>query len=663
MSQQRQFKGLPSVIPLQPEPSQSWSPPYHESPPFQPPPTNTPLPNGQQPQWSVQPPKTNQCHRCGKELGFIDRIGLDKQTTFCRTCSNQKHQSLQRFRMTFLDVTRSGKLSDTEWAALQAVATQERLDKSEALAFIMNDALALVEHIIVEAIANGSVTNDIEQQVSQMIGALLVPSEIAIPLLDRVTYLRRTTNMRLLDHAVTELEVKGNVTEDDERHIHRLQATLAILPDEAQPFYQRLVAIKQRANIQRFQRAAALIETNGEVTEEAQQSLRQLQQTLAIQNEIAQPIFQRLVAIKKRANIQRFQRAAVLVESKGDITEEAQQSLIQLQQSLAISNEIAQPIFQRLAAIKQRANIQRFQRAATLIETKGEVTEEAQQSLIQLQQSLAISNEIAQPIHQRLASLKQRINIQRFQNTIAFVEAKGEVTEETQHSILQLQQSLAIPNEIAAPIFQRLAYLKKLTRIRKGNLPTISTDVHLESDEICHLETFATYHKVNTKSTTNIEGRLVATNKRLHFLSTTRGMTINWNNIMRVEVRTSLPISNGMNLELPKGTGGVYLELSRGTGNGLYTVSDPTLVGAVLDTLVKIAKRQLVVTNAEPSRHIPQDVKNAVWQRDGGKCTQCSSTSYLEYDHIIPHTKGGANTLENVQLLCRSCNLKKSDRI
>ena len=79
----------------------------------------------------------------------------------------------------------------TEWAALQAVATQERLDKSEALAFIMKDALALVEHIIVEAEANGGVTNDVEQQVSQMIGALLVPPEIAIPLLDRVTYLRR----------------------------------------------------------------------------------------------------------------------------------------------------------------------------------------------------------------------------------------------------------------------------------------------------------------------------------------------------------------------------------------------------------------------------------------------------------------------------------------
>jgi HNH endonuclease len=149
----------------------------------------------------------------------------------------------------------------------------------------------------------------------------------------------------------------------------------------------------------------------------------------------------------------------------------------------------------------------------------------------------------------------------------------------------------------------------------------------------------------------------------LHFLSTTRGMTINWNNIMRVEVRSFIPTSNNVYLELPKGIGGVYLELSKGTGNGFYAVTDPTLVGAVLETVVKIAKRQLVVTNAELSRHIPQDVKNAVWQRDGGKCTQCGSTSYLEFDHIIPHTKGGATTVANIQLLCRSCNLKKSDRI
>ena len=36
---------------------------------------------------------------------------------------------------------------------------------------------------------------------------------------------------------------------------------------------------------------------------------------------------------------------------------------------------------------------------------------------------------------------------------------------------------------------------------------------------------------------------------------------------------------------------------------------------------------------------------------------------YLEYDHIIPVSKGGSNTAANIQLLCRRCNGKKSDKI
>ena len=45
-----------------------------------------------------------------------------------------------------------------------------------------------------------------------------------------------------------------------------------------------------------------------------------------------------------------------------------------------------------------------------------------------------------------------------------------------------------------------------------------------------------------------------------------------------------------------------------------------------------------------------------VFTRDGGKCTLCGSTHALEVDHIIPKAKGGPDTLENLRLLCRSCN-------
>lgn len=56
---------------------------------------------------------------------------------------------------------------------------------------------------------------------------------------------------------------------------------------------------------------------------------------------------------------------------------------------------------------------------------------------------------------------------------------------------------------------------------------------------------------------------------------------------------------------------------------------------------------------------IPQDVKIAVWQRDGGQCVECGSNNDLEFDHIIPLALGGANTLRNLQLLCGPCNRRK----
>src|SRR3990170_1867641 len=45
---------------------------------------------------------------------------------------------------------------------------------------------------------------------------------------------------------------------------------------------------------------------------------------------------------------------------------------------------------------------------------------------------------------------------------------------------------------------------------------------------------------------------------------------------------------------------------------------------------------------------IPDDVKMYVWNRDGGKCLKCGSQEKLEFDHIIPLSKGGSNTARNI---------------
>lgn len=60
---------------------------------------------------------------------------------------------------------------------------------------------------------------------------------------------------------------------------------------------------------------------------------------------------------------------------------------------------------------------------------------------------------------------------------------------------------------------------------------------------------------------------------------------------------------------------------------------------------------------------IPQDILDKVWNRDGGQCVKCGSQENLEFDHIIPFSKGGANTYRNLQILCKKCNIDKSNKI
>ena len=69
-------------------------------------------------------------------------------------------------------------------------------------------------------------------------------------------------------------------------------------------------------------------------------------------------------------------------------------------------------------------------------------------------------------------------------------------------------------------------------------------------------------------------------------------------------------------------------------------------------------------TSTPPQRErIPDQVRIFVWQRDEGKCVQCGSRERLEFDHVIPVSKGGSNTERNLQLLCEACNRSKGASI
>lgn len=62
-------------------------------------------------------------------------------------------------------------------------------------------------------------------------------------------------------------------------------------------------------------------------------------------------------------------------------------------------------------------------------------------------------------------------------------------------------------------------------------------------------------------------------------------------------------------------------------------------------------------------RHIPDELRFAVYERDGFTCLHCDATENLSLDHIHPYSLGGEDALENLQTLCRSCNSRKGARV
>lgn len=55
-------------------------------------------------------------------------------------------------------------------------------------------------------------------------------------------------------------------------------------------------------------------------------------------------------------------------------------------------------------------------------------------------------------------------------------------------------------------------------------------------------------------------------------------------------------------------------------------------------------------------------LRSRVIERDGRRCQLCGSTDDLCIDHIVPVSKGGGDELDNLQVLCRSCNSRKRAR-
>lgn len=64
----------------------------------------------------------------------------------------------------------------------------------------------------------------------------------------------------------------------------------------------------------------------------------------------------------------------------------------------------------------------------------------------------------------------------------------------------------------------------------------------------------------------------------------------------------------------------------------------------------------------KPSRH-PAFTRFNLFLRDGFQCQYCGSPDELTFDHLIPRSRGGRTTWDNVTSACMPCNLRKGGRL
>jgi 5-methylcytosine-specific restriction endonuclease McrA len=83
-----------------------------------------------------------------------------------------------------------------------------------------------------------------------------------------------------------------------------------------------------------------------------------------------------------------------------------------------------------------------------------------------------------------------------------------------------------------------------------------------------------------------------------------------------------------------------------------FTMARPVVIRLV--TYVKIPR----------DAHSRKITRRAVFARDGWSCQYCGSKhGTLTVDHVIPRSKGGGSTWDNIVTCCAPCNRRKGDRL
>lgn len=79
------------------------------------------------------------------------------------------------------------------------------------------------------------------------------------------------------------------------------------------------------------------------------------------------------------------------------------------------------------------------------------------------------------------------------------------------------------------------------------------------------------------------------------------------------------------------------------------------------DTFKRAAHKRRATKMKSGGSYTAEEWKSLVGSY-GGKCLRCGSTENITVDHVIPISRGGKNTIDNLQPLCRHCNAVKGTK-
>lgn len=229
----------------------------------------------------------------------------------------------------------------------------------------------------------------------------------------------------------------------------------------------------------------------------------------------------------------------------------------------------------------------------------------------------------------------------------------GVVTNDEKEELIRYMELFQV-DDLEYEVMSVIRRTNVIHNLESGVLtqPLPSNPLWLKSGESIYFKTRASFVKEVRDGVVHIYGDFFVTNSRIEFISE--------------EITVSKLLSAVRSCEATCRSE-LELNFNPQNGSGSYMMEDAEMAEAYIVALTKSLNRTGSLSyescTLSERRKISKETRHTVWIRDGGKCVECDAEDYLEYDHIIPVSRGGSNTTNNIQLLCRRCNGKKSNRI